>query len=320
MESSDFSQLITELTADFKLPEASRSYVRLRILEMKAKCEEEYDAGVSRRTFAEVEQLAIRQGKPLLASRASGEQGILAFTLGDIAEASSRVKRAYAVAKYLGDPAAHVRYAEMIGIGMGHLGRPKQALKFLDEAINTQKEHPEVAKPIVAYVGEIDALSQLGQDKDALAMAERVIAIPRKNKLYGELQSLLTSRSEVLSKVGKPNEAIAGYEEALGYARMLKAWRAISYTDAKLAAAFEQTDQLPKALTAIDEAISANQQNPQEMILVPENLAIKARIRKKMGYPGEAEYLYNKGASVFGRYVGARPNRRNRTFTAHRIE
>jgi CHAT domain-containing protein len=298
MENSDLSQLIADLTADLKLPEASRSNVRLRILEMKAKCEEEYDADISRKTFAEVEQLAIRQGKPFLASRASGEQGILAFTLGDIAEASSRVKQAYAVAKYLGDPAAHVRYAEMIGFGLSHLGRPKQAMRFLDEAISTQRNHPEVATPVIAYNGKIDALSQLGQNKDAIALADQVIDIPRNRHMYGELQALLTSRSEVLSKLGKPNEAIAGYEEALGYARTLKAWRAISYTDAKLAAALEQTNQLSRALAAIDEAIAANQQNPQEMVLVPENLAIKARIRKKMGYLGEAENLYKQGASI----------------------
>ncbi len=48
---------------------------------MKAKCEQEYDATISKRTFAEVEQLALDQRMFYLASRASGEQGILAFTL-----------------------------------------------------------------------------------------------------------------------------------------------------------------------------------------------------------------------------------------------
>jgi hypothetical protein len=137
MENSDLSQLIAELRADLALPEASQPDIRLRVLEMKAKCEQEYDAGISKETFADVEKLAFQQRKLYLASRASGEQGILAFTLGDIAEATSRVRRAYGVAKYLGDPAAHVRYAEMIGMGIVNMGRPEQAMKFLDEAIAT---------------------------------------------------------------------------------------------------------------------------------------------------------------------------------------
>ena len=298
MENTDLPQLIAELTQDLRLPEAAPPDVHLRILEMKAKCEEEYDAGLSRQTFAEVERLAFQRHKFYLASRASGEQGILAFTLGDITEAANRVKRSYGVAKYLGDPAAHVRYAELIGMGMVRLGRPKQAMKFLDEAIGTQKEHPEVAQPSIAFSAKIDALSQLGQNSEALTLAAQAIDFPRRHQLYGLLQALLTSRSEVLSKMGRNEEALNGYQEALRYAKVLSSWRAISYTDGKLADAYERGGQLPKALAAINEAISANEKTPQEMFLVPGNLAIKARIRRKMGYPAEAENLYIEGTEV----------------------
>jgi len=123
MESSDLTLLITELGRDLHSPAASAPDVRLRILEMKAKCEQEYDAAIAIQTFAEAERLALSQHKLYLASRASAEQGILALTLGNLAEARSRVKRAYAIAKYFGDPAAHVRYAEMIGLGIEQLGR-----------------------------------------------------------------------------------------------------------------------------------------------------------------------------------------------------
>ncbi len=100
MESSELSTLIAELNADLSSPAAAEPEIRLRVLEMKAKCEEEYDAGVAKQTFSEVERLALKQHKFYLASRASGEIGILAFTLGNIGEAAARVKRAYAIAKY----------------------------------------------------------------------------------------------------------------------------------------------------------------------------------------------------------------------------
>ena len=79
---------------------------------------------------------------------------------------------------------------------------------------------------------------------------------------------------------------------------MIGSWRAISYTNEKLAVSFEHTGQYAEALGAINEAIEANQQIPQEMFLVPENLAIKARIERKMGHPKEAEELYINGMSV----------------------
>jgi tetratricopeptide (TPR) repeat protein len=307
MESGDLSQLIAELTGDLKRPEASLPDVHLRILEMKAKCEEEYDAGISRQTFAQVERLALQQHRYYLASRASGEQGILAFMLGDITEASSRVKRAYGVAKYLGDSTAHVRYAALIGLGIVHLGRPQQAMKFLDEAIAKQKAHPEVARPNVAYLAKIDALAQLGQYTEALALAQQAIEFPRAHRFYGQLQALLASRSDVFSKMGRNEDAISGYQEALGFAKNLHASRAISDVAASLAISYERLGQLPKALAAINEAISANQQTPREMLLAPGNLAIKARILRKMGNPTEAENLYIRGTQILDVMLGHVP-------------
>ena len=51
MESSDLSTLIAELSQDLTRPEAADPATRLRVLEMKAKCEEEYVAAASKVTF-----------------------------------------------------------------------------------------------------------------------------------------------------------------------------------------------------------------------------------------------------------------------------
>jgi CHAT domain-containing protein len=298
METGDLPGLITELNRDLSMPAARDRELRLRILEMKGKCEEEYDSAMAQQTFAEVERLSIQQRKFYLASRASGEEGILAFMTGNLAEAARRVKRAYVVAKYLGDPAAHVRYAEILGLGIEQLGRPQQALIFLDEAIATQKSHPEVALPYIAYNAKVDALADLGRYKDALALADQAIYLPRTYNFYGQLQLLLTSRSDVLIKEGKTSEALAGYEEALADARKLKSWRAINTVDGKLASALEHSGALRQALTAIDEAIEANKQTPEEMFLVPGNLALKARLQAELGRRADAETLYAKGADI----------------------
>jgi hypothetical protein len=61
--------------------------------------ETNYDAGMARQTWSEVESLAKQRHHYLLASRAVGEQGIAAFLLGDIATAKKDVEKAWMVAK-----------------------------------------------------------------------------------------------------------------------------------------------------------------------------------------------------------------------------
>jgi hypothetical protein len=55
----------------------------------------------------------LRQNHYLIASRASGEQGIAAFLLEDIGTAKKDVLKAWMIAK-VADPAAHVRYAQHV--------------------------------------------------------------------------------------------------------------------------------------------------------------------------------------------------------------
>jgi sensor histidine kinase regulating citrate/malate metabolism len=90
---------IAELRHDLELPEAQESETRLRILTILGMLEVNYDSGMARQTWGEVETLAAQQRHYLLASRAGGEQGIAAFLLGDIATAKKKVLRAWMVAK-----------------------------------------------------------------------------------------------------------------------------------------------------------------------------------------------------------------------------
>lgn len=111
---------IAVLRHDLTLPEARNPETRLRILTILGMLEVNYDSGMARQTWAEVESLAIRQHHYLLASRAIGEQGIAAFLLGDIATAKKDVVKAWTVAK-VADPAAQIRYASMYGVGLVEL-------------------------------------------------------------------------------------------------------------------------------------------------------------------------------------------------------
>lgn len=307
METTNLPSLIAELNGNLKLPAASDPAVRLRILEVKGRCEEEYDAGLAANTFAQVQSLAFAQHRLYLALRASGERGIMLFTLGKFDEAKGLVMRAYAVARFLHDPAARVRFASMIGRGLTQMGRPKQALKYLDEAITTQKHHPEVASPYVAIDAKVDCLSALGSNAAALSLADTELVKLRKAGHLGQLQSLLTTRAGVLIRDGRIQESILDYREALKYATRLSAWRAVTDIDGELANAYRRSGDLPMALATVNDAIDANGHTPDEIFLVPGSLALKAKILADMGKRSEAEGIYHKGAQMVDVLLSAVP-------------
>ena len=132
------SQIVL-LTHDLALPEAQEPETRLRILTILGMLEVNYDSGMAQKTWTEVETLALRQCHYLLASRAIGEQGIVAFLLGDIATAKKKVVRAWMIAK-AADPGAHIRYASMYGTGLVELHKYKEALGPLDEAQSCRED------------------------------------------------------------------------------------------------------------------------------------------------------------------------------------
>jgi hypothetical protein len=109
MESRPLPDLIAYAKRLLKQPGAQEPHTHLRILTVEGMLDLEYDAAQAKTTWAEVETEANRLGEHRLVARASSEQGILAFLLGDVAEASQRVRKAYLMAKVLRDRPAEVR-------------------------------------------------------------------------------------------------------------------------------------------------------------------------------------------------------------------
>lgn len=290
--------LIARVNRLLSLPQARDPEVRLRILTIKGILELEYDAAMAKATWNEVEQLANQQHQWRLASRASGEQGILAFMLGNVSEATRRVKKAYGIARLFNDPAAHVRYAELIGKGICSLGRYKESLRWLDEAMSVAASHSGIAQPSVAYEAKIQALAGLGRYKEAEALADRALIYPRKHRLAGHLCSLLEAKGEVFEAEGNWPAAIHSFTESVSFGTHLQYWRGLTEANGKLAKAYEHEGQLQQALHAIDDALYANRQTPDELYFVPTNLAIKAEIEARLGNRKQSELLYLKGADI----------------------
>lgn len=288
---------IALLTHDLALPEAQEPETRLRVLTILGMLEVNYDAGMARTTWADVEALALRQHHYLLASRAMGEQGIAAFLLGDIATAKKNVVKAWFVAK-TADPGAHIRYASMYGAGLVEMHKYKEALGPLDEAIKVAKKTRGAAYPTIAITAKVEALSGLGNNKEALALASEEMRRVSDYHLAGHLYELYQTRAGVYERMGQWDQAVTDYGQAVQYAKQLSYWRGLTQVDGSLAAAYLHQGALQPALTAINEAIASNEQIPDELYFVPRDLAIKAEIMARLGDSKSSIILYEKSADM----------------------
>ena len=288
---------IALLRSDLILPEAHDPETRLRILTILGMLEVNYDSGMARETWTQVEDLAIRQHHYLLASRAIGEQGIAAFLLGDMATAKKDVVKAWMVAKTV-DPGAHIRYASMYGTGLVELHKYNEALGPLNEAIKVAKDAPGAAYPTIAITAKIEALSGLGKSQEALALARDEMERMSSYHLAGHLYELYQTRASVYERMGQWDQAVSDYGQAAEYAKQLSYWRGLTQVDGLLAKAYLNKGALQPALGSIDEAIDANQHIPDELYFVPRDLAIKAEIMARLGNIKSSNQLYEKSADL----------------------
>ena len=306
-ESEPIPSLLIELQRDLRLPQGQEPETHLRILVIQGMIESNYDAGLARNTWQEVEGIAESRGHYLLMARAMGEQGFAAFLLGDFSTAKRLVTRAWLAAKYLHDDAAHVRYASMYGAGLVELHKYDQATHVLDEAIDTAARSKTVAYPSIAINFKIDALRGLGRYSEALQLADQAIQRLPSARLDAHLYQIMTSKGEVYGDAGKWNEAIVQYTVALEYARRLKYWRGIVQTGGLLALAYEKQNRIQDALATIDEAIQANEMIPAELYFSPRNMAIKAELLDKLGKQRESYLLHEKSLRLFDSLLATAP-------------
>lgn len=281
------------MTRDLARPEAQNPETRLRILTIRGMIEVNYDAAMARTTWSQVAVLARQQ------HGGARDCGVHARRLGQRKAASHRRVGNLEIFSY---PAAHVRYASLYGAGLIQLHRYQEALIPLDEAINTATRNPEVAYPYIAIGGKVDALRGLRRYQEALTLANQALAHPSQ-ALRGRYYQILTSRGRVYEETGDLNRAIADYSQALALATQLDYWRGVSEVGGFLAFSYERRGNLQPALETITRAIDANARIPDELYLVPRNLAIKAEIEERLGLRKEADALYQKSATLIDSFL-----------------
>jgi tetratricopeptide (TPR) repeat protein len=297
-ESVSIPATLWALTQDLARPEAADPETRLRILTIRGMLETNYNASEARSTWRDVAALAMKLNHYELATRAIGEQGIAAFILGDTETAKAQVIRAWNLSKVENDPAATIRYASVFGAGLVQLHRYKEALLPLNQAINIAEGNPALAYPTIAIYAKIDALAGLQQYEQALILANASLARLQGTPYDAHKAQVYLSRGTINKERGDWNAAIADYQQSVDLSTKISNYRGVTDASGLLAEAYQHNGSLPNALAAINRAIEANTRIPDELYLVPRNLAIKAEIIEKMGKAKEADGLYQKSITL----------------------
>ena len=302
VERTNVPEQLIRLVRDLQSPAAADPRTKLRVLEILGMVETNYDAGLAEKTWAEVGTLAAEQHHYMLASRASGEEGIAAYLLGDTATAKRKVLAAWEIAKHLGDPGAHIRYASLYGAGQVDLHQYKASLAALDEAINTAND-TGAAYPTIAVNAKIEALSGLRRFPEAFSLLAQAEERERPYGLIPHMVELARLRGNIYEEMGDLALASKAYSGAMQQAETVGYWRGVMQIGDQLAGVYEATNRLSLALSTIDRALDASKQIPEEIYLSPRLLARKAGILARLGRAKEAQTLYQKAADLIDAFL-----------------
>lgn len=297
-ENQNLAALSQELARQLRQPLLQHDrYLRLRVLVVKGGVDLNLDTLSARPVWQDVESLATSLGEYSLASRASGELGILAFLDGKSEEAKWRVGKALLYAKVARDVGAQIRYMAMIGQGFVEVGHPEDGSKYLDAALEKAAKNPDVGFPKLAVIGKVSALTSLGHYEEARALLARALEYAKEHQLHGYEVDILAQFGNIALRTGDLREAIRYYDIAAGIASELHFLRGTAEVEAELAEVHQRLGNLEKA-RACAESSAAAHRALGEIYEVPHHLAIQAGILARMGQLRASERLFAKATDI----------------------
>ncbi len=299
LEHMNLQVLSLYLAAQLKRPEVQKDpRLKIRCLEVKGNVDLNLDGVSARPAFEELEKVANQVGEKQIAARASGDLGIVAFLEGNTSEAKWRVARAIASAILRRDAAAESRYLTLFGVGMVQQHHADQGLWALDKAIRIAEDNSDVvAVPQMAYLGKVQALSQLGRDTEADALIRRALDDANRSNFVGYQADLLIETGRIDAKQNKNAEAIQLFAKAARLSASISYNRGLADANAELADLYRQIGDLKKAADSAAKCVAAHQQLG-ELHQIPHHLAIQAEIETAAGDFAQAEQTYSNAEEV----------------------
>src|ERR1700723_1320347 len=144
----------------------------------------------------------------------------------------------------------------------------------------------------------LEALAGLHQYDQAYQLANASLARLEGTRYDGHKSQVYINRGSVNRDRGDWGAAIPDYQHAIKLSSRIDNFRGVTDAGGLLAPPYLHTGDLPAALAAINAAIDANTKIPDELYLVPRNLAIKADITARLGDARASNVLYQKSITL----------------------
>ncbi len=306
---TNLQQLSLYLADQLKRPEVQNDpYLKIRCLETKAAADLNLDGVSARPAFEELERTATQVGEKHIASRASGNLGIVAFLEGNSSEAKWRVAEAMAFSIVTHDVAAQSRYLSLFGLAALEHHQPEQALWFLNKAIGIAEKNSNLAPPPeMAYIGKVGALTELKRFGEAQLCIDRAMDYATGNNSVGYQADLLVETGKFYAQQSRIPEAILALERAVKLSASINFNRGVAEADAQLAALYQRIGDLRKARDCAAKCVAAHQRLG-EVYLIPHQLGIQAAIETSAGDLHHAEQTYSKAEDLIRLILAHEPS------------
>ncbi len=277
--------------------------MRLWCLAAKGYTDIEIDHRAEKQDWLEAQQIAKNLGDGLLATRASGELGVIAFLEGNSGRAAKLLGGALVSTMTNGDKGGQIRFLEMIGNGLVEVNRTSDALMFFERAIKIAEAEEDSGLPFMGYEGKAQALVALGRPDEAMRVLQDAIAKARSQQKRGHEAQLLIVLGKLAAQNGNKQEAIADLEDAGQFAARVQFYRMEADAMFELAKLYRDSGDLAAADDRATQGLVASQR-VGDRYYVPRNLTILADLKARRGRIAEAKVLYKQAEDVIDGMLG----------------
>jgi CHAT domain-containing protein len=297
-ETLSFPEVSEYLATELDSPLAQNDpKLRLWILDAKGAIDLEVNVASARQAYEEAREIARQLGDKAREARASGELGIISFMEGGTGDSIALLSDALRASIELKDVGAHIRYLNLMGNGLTLFGRPEDAIRYFDRALQLVRSTPELDTSTMAVSGKARALIAMNKTVEAEKLFQETLDRARLRNHHGLAASILSELGKTASDAGKRTKAVAYYEEAATLAEGSELHRQVATAMFGLAKIYRDAGDLEKAEELAAKGVEASQK-VGETYEMPKRLALLARLRSDRGKFGDADRLYEQAEDV----------------------
>ena len=266
--------------------------LKLRCLTIKGIVDLNTNTSVAEADWTEALRLAEELHDPVWEERATGWLGIVDFVNGKSTQATRRVLKAIAEARWRGDIDAEATFLTYFADGLVAINRPSQAVTCLNEALKVEKSNPDAPVLYRTLIAKIDALEELREYAQARALVAQTLAEARRSQTLGAQAELLRETGQLDRATGDIPGAEAAYEQAAAVSSQASLPRLLAESEFQLTDLYREQGDLAKAQAAVSQGIEAVREveAPYEL---PHYLAVEAGLK-------ESGHHYRQADQIFG--------------------